>query len=107
MSQLERDLHESLRRRHPPADFAARVLARTEEPKRRNKLWWRWLAAAALVVLTTGGVAVIRERRRQAEGERAKQELLVAFRITGAKLRDVQARLSSVQQRVVYPQLNQ
>ena len=32
MNQFERDLRESLRRREPPADFEAKVLARTTAP---------------------------------------------------------------------------
>ena len=105
MNQCERDLHESLRRREPPADFAARVLARTSEPRLPGIFFWRWLAVAAAVVLVIGGSMRIQEQRR-AESEKAKEHLMIAFRITGSKVRDIQARLDSIQKRVVYPQLN-
>ena len=106
MSQFERDLRESLQRRDPPADFAAKVLARTREPETRSILSWRWLAAAALMILTIGGTMVIREQQRQAESQKAKEQLMVALRITGSKLVEVQARLEKIQQRVVYPDLD-
>jgi hypothetical protein len=104
MSQCERDLHESLRRRDPPADFAAKVLAQTSEPHVPGFFSWRWLAVAASVALIVGGAMLIQERR--AESEKAKEQLMVAFRITGSKVRDIQARLDSTQKRVVYPRLN-
>jgi hypothetical protein len=107
MSQFERDLRESLRRRQPPEHFAAGVLAKTQEKKIGKAYGWRWLAAAALVVFMVGGVSLIHEQRRQAENEKAKEQLMVALRITGSKLRDVRARLSATQQRVVYPHLDQ
>jgi hypothetical protein len=103
MSQFERDLRESLRRRDPPGDFAAKVFARTREPESRSIFSWRWLAVAALLVLTIGGTMFIREQQRQAESEQAKEQLMVALRITGSKLTEVQARLDEIQQRVVYP----
>jgi hypothetical protein len=40
-----------------------------------------------------GGIGVVQEQRRRAEGERAKQQLMVGLEITGSKLRDVQERL--------------
>ena len=106
MSQFERDLRESLQRRDPPADFAAKVLARTREPETRSIFSWRWLAAAALVILAIGGTMVIREQQRQSESQKAKEQLMVALRITGSKLVEVQARLDKIQQRVVYPDLD-
>ena len=106
MSQLERDLRESLRRKQPPEALAAKVLERTRATGKYRTYRWRWLAAAAVIVLVIGGMLIHREQRQRAESERAKQQLLVAFRITGAKLREVQTRLSAAQERIVYPPLN-
>jgi len=103
MNQIERDLREALRRREAPPGFAERVLAKTRQPGARGH-WghsWVWLAAAALVLLMIGSIGVVREQRRQAEGERAKEQLMVGLRITGAKLRDVQDRLATIQQRAL------
>jgi len=106
MSPFEHDLRESLRPKQPPPAFVARVLARTGERDVHRVQGWRWLAAVALVLLMAGGTMFIREQRRQAESESAKQQLLMAFRITGSKVRDVQSRIAAVQERIGYPRLN-
>jgi len=104
MSQFERDLRESLRRREPPAGFAAKVLARTRESESRPIFSWRWVAVAALVVVMVSGTMFIREQQQQAEREKAKEQLMVALRITGSKLMEVQARLNKIQDRLVIPE---
>lgn len=106
MSQLERDLRESLRRKQPPAALAATVLERTRATGKFRTYRWHWLAAAAVIVVMVGGMLIHREQRRRVESEMAKQQLLVALRITGAKVREMQARVSAAQERIVYPQLN-
>ena len=78
MNQVERDLRESLRRRQPPPGFADRVLARTRQAEPR-RISWAWLAAAAMVLLMIGGIGFVREQRRQAEGEKAKQQLMAGL----------------------------
>jgi hypothetical protein len=105
MNQVERDLREALRRRDPPSDFADKVLARTRQSEsNRSQPIWSWLAAAAAVVLLiVGGATYIQEQRRQAEGVRAKEQLMVALRITGAKLHDARVKITNAQQRVVDP----
>jgi hypothetical protein len=99
MSQLDRDLRESMRRQ-PPPDFAEKVLARARESESRHTAR-PWLAAAAAVVLMIGGGIFVEQQRQQAKDEKAKEQLMVALRITGSKLRDVQERLSTIQQRAV------
>ena len=101
MNQFERDLRESLRRRDPPGDFAAKVLARTRETESRSVFSWRWLAVAALVLVMIGGTLFIQEQQRQVENERAKEQLMVALRITGTKVKEVQDRLNAIQDRIV------
>ena len=105
MNQVERDLREALRRREPPSDFADKVLARTRQSESvRRRPMWSWLAAAAaVVILIVGGGAFMQEQRRQAEGARAKEQLMVALRITGSKLHDVQVKLTNLHQRVADP----
>jgi hypothetical protein len=105
MSQFERGLRESLRHREPPAGFAERVLARSRESEARHTAR-PWLAAAAAVVLMIGGGIFVEHQRQQAKDEKAKEQLMVALRITGSKLRDVQERLSTIQQRAVQRQSN-
>jgi hypothetical protein len=104
MSQLDRDLRESMRRPLPP-DFAEKVLARARESESRHTTR-PWLAAAAAVLLMIGGGNFVEQQRQQARDEKAKEQLMVALRITGSKLRNVQERLSTIQQRAVQQQSN-
>jgi hypothetical protein len=94
--KLERQLREAFGRVEAPAGFSERVLARAAKedastPQPRAWLRWfgtgglRWAAACALCVsLATSGILYHYEREKQ--GERAKQELMLALRITSSKL---------------------
>lgn len=106
MNQVERDLREALSRRQPPSGFAERALAKARKSGQRRTSWV-WLAAAALIVLMVGSVGFVQERSRQAEGEKAKQQLMAGLRITGSKLGEVQARLARIQQRAAQPRQEQ
>jgi hypothetical protein len=101
MSRLEDELRQALRRREPPAGFAERVLARARQPEKRRPLLfhWRWLAAAAALVVLAAGLHLFEERRHRLEGERAKEQVMLALRVTGSKLRLAQHRL----QRIIGP----
>src|SRR4030095_6940249 len=106
MSQFERDLREALRRKEPPPGSAGRVIARVREIDERSeaRAWWkwswRWSESAALVVMLLAGGSLYRERRRQ-EAERSKDQLMLALRVTGAKVRVVQERLSQIQLKTI------
>src|ERR1700686_2759297 len=90
---LEKDLEHVLRRERPPAGFATRVMRRVEEEERGRQpdssgghgSWW--LAAAAMLLLTiAGGGWLTHYEIERHEGERAKAQVLLALRITGAKM---------------------
>lgn len=106
MSQFERDLRETLRHRNPPEGFAESVLKRARRSEARTT-FGRWLAVAALLVVMIGGGALVWQQHRQAEGEKAKEQLMAGLRITGSKLRSVQGRLATIQQRTIQSILNQ
>lgn len=99
---LENDLKRALRHELPAPGFAGRVIARIEagqqSPVRasapRNR-WWRAIAASVMLTAVLGGWAAheIRERR---EGERAKQQVLLAMRIAGEKVRYAQGEVRSI-----------
>lgn len=101
MSRLEDELRQALRREEPPAGFAERVAARAAQQKEREPWWaalvgalsrppWRWATALAMCLLILAGVTYQRERQRRAEGERAKEQLLLALQITSNKLQMAQ-----------------
>jgi hypothetical protein len=111
MSRLEDALREALRREDPPQGFTERVLARIDRRPETRAAWRGWLAgfraprlqwatAFAAAALVIGGVEYRTRRVEQAEGERAKEQVMLALRITGSKLRLAEAKV----QRIVYVQ---
>ncbi|MBV8808823.1 MAG: hypothetical protein JO033_09120 [Acidobacteriaceae bacterium] len=103
MTAFEDALRKAMTRREPPAGFTARVLAKTEDRGEKAKNWisrifsWRLAPVLAVVLLLSAGITYQRHER-QVRGERAKQELLVALRIAGSKLRDVRIHVQQVEQ---------
>jgi hypothetical protein len=110
MTDFEQELKRALRRCDPPEGFADRVLARvvaaqtqpTSRPQFSRWHWpvLRWVAVAAMLAII--GAAVLgyagHERRvEEANGQAAKQQVMLALRITGSKLRVAQKRLKSVE----------
>jgi len=86
---LDDELRSALQRREPRPGFAGRVLARVHQPAPRPRLAWLYWAAAcaiAVTVLVGGGL----DYRRRQQGERAKQEVMLALEIASTKLNFVQ-----------------
>lgn len=104
MIRLEDELKSALQREEPSADFAARVLARVKRfqqappPLRARwrtkligffampRLRWGIVSVAMILALLIGGLQYRSYRQTQREGELAKEQVLLAFRITSAKL---------------------
>ncbi|HYM62166.1 MAG TPA: hypothetical protein VEZ11_14890 [Thermoanaerobaculia bacterium] len=101
---LDSELRAALRRESPPPGFAQRVMDRIERESAQPARWWRseWLtgrriaAAFALVALlgTWTGHEIV--ARRRAEGERARENVLIALRIAGAKVRYAQEEVRQI-----------
>jgi hypothetical protein len=107
MSRLDDAFREALRRQEPPDGFAERVMSRIQARPERVGVWagllaafrrprLRWATALAAAALVVGAVEYRNERERRAEGERAKEQVMLALRITGGKLRLVQARVQRI-----------
>jgi negative regulator of sigma E activity len=114
---LEKDLRTALRREEPSADFTDRVMAclaaqhqaaRVAQVSEQPSLWrvlagffrapqMKWVTAGALACLllaATFGVARYREQQREiAEGERAKEQVILALQIASAKLNAAQKKI--------------
>ena len=88
MNRLEDTLRQALRREEAPDGFAERVLARVASPvaKPGPWVWLRWAVAASLPLVLLLALQYNTERRRRAEGELAKAQMLTALRITADKL---------------------
>jgi hypothetical protein len=120
MDEIEKTLKTALQREPAPSGFADQVLRKASlrsmpvvppvvppviPPLVR---WWRmfpvrWaLAGVVVVACMVGGVAE-HARQQRIRGEQARQQVLLALRITGTKLRLVQKQV--VQRQVVEPQV--
>jgi len=95
MNELDDLLRDALQRREPPLGFAERVMARV--PRRPPVfVWWRQMAAIAALLVVTVSSAMY-ERHREMERRRAEQashELMLALRLTAAKLEHVKYRVA-------------
>jgi hypothetical protein len=100
MNRLEEELRNAMQRKEPPEGFAGRVLARVQET--RQSAWTgifasrglRWaLAGAMCLALAVAGVEYKRAHDERARGEAAKQQLMLALRITADKLQLAQEKV--------------
>jgi hypothetical protein len=108
MNDMDEQLKRALRRSDPSEGFADRVLMllaqqRTEALGRERSwnLWprLRWATALAVLVLVVTGIAYrVRERRdEEREARAAKQQVMLALRITGSKLRIAKQKVKAVE----------
>ena len=97
MSRLEDELREALRRREPPDGFAERVLRLAASAGNRQSRWQRWRAAfrtpllrmalaTACGCLLVTGAYFYHLREERIRGERAKEEVVLALRVTAVEL---------------------
>lgn len=106
MSRLDDALRESLRKEDPGPDFTRQVLARAAAARPVKPGWWRalmsgfrpplvrWAAAGLLAcAVLAAGLQYHSQQRVRAEGEAAKQQLVLALRIAGTKLHTAQAKV--------------
>ena len=102
MSSLDDELRSALRRREPLPDFTERVLARVAaapvgRAPRVSLAGVRWVAAmAATLLLAAGGLEY-----RHYQGERAKDQVLLAVRIAGSKLNKAQKKVQMLTHRSI------
>ena len=107
-NEIDEQLKRTLQRCEPPEGFADRVLARVEReesPTKPRPVWtlWRlpslrWAAVAALVAVAVTGIGYrIHERQEEAEAMAAKQQVMLALRITGSKLRIAKQKVKAVE----------
>jgi anti-sigma-K factor RskA len=104
MTPFEEELKKALARREPGEEFARQVLARVEasravraRPSVWGHAWWRFASAAVLLVVALISGLAYRQHERVAKGEAAKNQLLLAMRITGSQLRQAQLRVKQIE----------
>lgn len=98
-AMFEQELRASLQARPAPDGFADRVLARLDALPHRQPASWpvrtirnpvvRGAIAATLLLSVGVGGYFEHQRERQIAGQHARQQVLLALRITGSTLQDV------------------
>ncbi len=109
MTPFEQNLKKALTRQQPSADFAERLFARIEQERAAKPIpWWQrivrrppkriWaLAPVCVLIGLTSGTLLYTQHQRTIQGEHAKQQLLLALRITGSKLQATQRQVREVE----------
>jgi hypothetical protein len=109
MDWLEQELKQALNRKEPSPDFAGRVGRRISGAEsqggetgpalvprgaRRAMASSRWRLATAAAFVIAAGVAEVGYRQHQ--GEVARQQVMQAFRMAGARLNHIQTQVREV-----------
>jgi hypothetical protein len=99
MDHLEQELKAALKKTDPSPFFEARVLAAANRQAgaRKTTLRLRWFTAIVAMALVVMGVfwqhrQAVQERAR---GEAAKARLMLALRLTGAKLDEIREKVDN------------
>lgn len=100
MDDFEKELQQSLQRRPAPPSLKRRIMERRGliSIERRHSHWlvWQRVAAGLLVAAMVGGAMQWKLRRdeERRQGEEARRQVMIALRITGRALNEVNARLN-------------
>ena len=103
MTDFERDLQRTLKRREPPRDLTPYIMQRIGAAPKRGWVfggfhWRQAIAAAAAVAVLVAGIDRYRQYRKEQE---AKQQLILALQITGRKLAVVQSKIDELNRRSI------
>jgi hypothetical protein len=94
--EFERELKQAFARRPAPPSLKRRLMEKRREPQLLPPFvtWQRLAASIALTAALAGGVQwrIVEERRKE---ETARRQVLMALRITGHALNQMNARLAA------------
>jgi hypothetical protein len=95
MDEIENALKTALQREPAPAHLAAKVHREIKALQPPTASWWRlpqvrWAAVGVAALACVAGGLAEHTRQQQLRGQQARQQVLLALRITGSKLRIVQ-----------------
>ncbi len=96
MNQFDDELRDALGRETPPPGFADRTIARARGLGRRTtRRVWAWVLATAAALAVSLGPLAYMQHVRAREGAQAREQALLALRVTAESLRGVQRRLAA------------
>lgn len=93
LAEFERRLQAAMQRREAPLGLKARVLARSRamarerREARQGRLWMlQRIAATAVLAALVSGFVVYRQVEERRKGEQAREQVMIALRITSKAL---------------------
>jgi hypothetical protein len=101
MDDFEKELQQALERRPAPPGLKGKILQRrglrTIERRHSFALIWQRVAAGLLVGAMLGGGLVWQMQRAEErrKGEEARRQVMIALRITGHALKEMNTRLAA------------
>jgi hypothetical protein len=100
LEEFEEKLRRAMGHRAAPVGLKQRVLAKARERRNAQRgRWWLWqrVAVSAVLAAVVGGAAVYRQVQERRKGEEAREQVMLALRITSKTLDRVNARLADGQ----------
>jgi len=100
MEDFEKELRQALQRRPAPPSLKRRLMEqrgrRQSEHRLDRSAWWMRVAASLVLVAVLGGSARWEMQRvqEQRQGELARRQVMIALRITGHALNEVNTQLT-------------
>ena len=100
MDDFEKELQQALQRRPAPPSLKRKIMERRGivSVERRHAHWvvWQRVAAGLLIAVALGGVMQWKVRRdeERREGEEVRRQVMIALRVTGHALNEVNAQLN-------------
>ena len=101
MDDLEQQLKAALKKTDPSPFFESKVVAAggRQSRERRTARRMRWAAAMSAMAMAIAGMFWQREQavEEQARGKAAKAQLMLALKVTSAKLDEIREKVDNVQ----------
>jgi hypothetical protein len=96
MEEFEEELRQAFERRPAPPSLKRKLTERrrAQRPRSHAVLWQR-LAACLTLAAVVGGAAVWHQREERRKGEAAREQVLIALRITGHALDHMNKQLAA------------
>ena len=104
MDRFENNLRSALREPQASTDLAARILARADQPRSGRFRQPMRVAAAITLVVALGAAGLHFERRREERiaNERARDQVMEAFRLAEQQLKPFRERLEAMQTLTIF-----
>jgi hypothetical protein len=98
IDDFERELQQGMLRLPAPPGLKRKIMARKRaldaERSHRRVLWWQRLAASVVLCGAVGGGLTWHNAQQRRKGEAARQQVMVALRIAGRALDQMNAQLA-------------